>query len=224
MGQSTGVNLIKILFLVKYRLRRATREQSRMTARESMMSELVHSADWLNRKADEFAANSIVRLSALFTGSFYHDMEQEADMLVKRCGVRRDLRMHSSGCTPRRMTNVAQPVIAGHCPLVMYIYRNTLLRSAISSIVRAPVFDCPYRPERFVITRLHQLGDTHGWHWDDYSLAVVWVLRRAPPPEAGGILQCVSGTRWDKKRSEAPGTVRGPPDLFVPLRPRRGVL
>jgi hypothetical protein len=169
-----------------------------MTARDPMICQLVCSGEWLARKADEFAANSLVRITELFTSAFFDDLEREAEQLVARHGVRRDFRMRPTGGTPRRMTNVAQSVIEANSALVTRIYDHPLLRSALRSIAQAPVFDCPYRPERYVVTKLHQAGDTHGWHWDDYSLAVVWVLR-APPLEAGGILQCVPGTRWDKK-------------------------
>jgi hypothetical protein len=169
-----------------------------MKAREPIISMPTCTADGLTRKTDEFAANSIARLTDLFTGTCFHALEQEADRLVTRWGERRDFRMHPTGGTPRRMTNVAQSVIEKDSPLVVRIYQNKRLRRAISSIVGAPVFDCPYPPERFVITKLHQVGDTHGWHWDDYPFALVWILK-APALESGGILQCVPNTCWDKK-------------------------
>jgi hypothetical protein len=55
----------------------------------------------------------------------------------------------------------------------------------------------PYEPEQFVITALDQDGDTHGWHWDDYSFALVWIID-CPPVAYGGFVQCVPHTEWDK--------------------------
>ena len=40
-------------------------------------------------------------------------------------------------------------------------------------------------------------GDTHGWHWDDYAFALVWVLE-APPAGAGGGLERIAGVPWHK--------------------------
>ena len=36
--------------------------------------------------------------------------------------------------------------------------------------------------------------------WDDYSLAVVWIIR-TPPKEAGGVVQYVPHTEWHKEFS-----------------------
>jgi hypothetical protein len=172
--------------------------ESAMTAEDTMISRLALSDELLASKANEFAGASVVRVTELFTTTVFDDLEREAERLVASHGVRREFRMRPTGGTPRRMTNVAQAAIEASSPLVQRLYDNLLLRDVLASIARAPVFDCPYRPERYVITKLHQVGDTHGWHWDDYSLALVWILK-APPVEAGGIVQCLPGTRWDKR-------------------------
>ena len=55
----------------------------------------------------------------------------------------------------------------------------------------------PLAPE--AICRQESKGDTHGWHWGDYAYALIWIIE-APEIEAGGMLQCVPHTSWDKKR------------------------
>lgn len=61
------------------------------------------------------------------------------------------------------------------------------------------VYSCPYEPEQFVVTQLDRVGDTHGWHWDDYSFALVWVAE-CPDTVDGGFVECVPGTVWDKQQ------------------------
>ncbi|WP_433931763.1 hypothetical protein AB3662_45570 [Sorangium cellulosum] len=166
-------------------------------ALDELRSRLDDSSGWLAEKSREFDVSSIVKISELFPSSLFEVLEKEAARLVDNHGVRREFSMEATDGTPRRMTNVAQSLIELHSPVIENLYRDPLLRKAICAIVGRPILDCPYAPERYIITKLHRLGDTHGWHWDDYSIAVVWILR-APPMEAGGILQCVPRTEWNK--------------------------
>lgn len=111
---------------------------------------------------------------------------------------RRDLACPETGGTPRRMRNVAQRHIAKSCPMIAELYRRRDLLDAMSVVVGEPVFECPYEPERFVITCLERGGDTHGWHWDDYRYALVWLIENGPTG-TGGLVQAVPATRWDKR-------------------------
>ena len=80
----------------------------------------------------------------------------------------------------------------------MKIYHDPELLSILTKIAGEDVHLCPYDFEKMVITSLQHNGDSHGWHWDDYSFAMIWVLR-APEKEQGGVVQCVPNTRWDRK-------------------------
>lgn len=87
--------------------------------------------------------------------------------------------------------------ISEHGRVVPVVYSSTALRGAPSEIADDTVFECPYEPEQYVITELTAVGDTHGWHWDDYSFALVWVID-CPPVEHGGFVQCVRKRRGTK--------------------------
>lgn len=121
----------------------------------------------------------------------------EAVRLAERTGVRRDLVLPETGFTPRRMWNVARAQIAEQGHVIRRAYESPALVRALSAVVGESVYRCPYEPEQFVITRLEKAGDTHGWHWDDYSFALVWVAE-CPPPVDGGFIECVPDTVWDK--------------------------
>lgn len=117
--------------------------------------------------------------------------------LLDQHSRRRDLACPETSGTPRRMRNVAQRHIARSCPMIAELYQRCDLLDAVSAVAGEPVFECPYEPERFVITCLERGGDTHGWHWDDYRYALVWLIESAPTG-AGGLVQAVPATRWDK--------------------------
>ncbi|PID54431.1 MAG: hypothetical protein CSA58_11260 [Micrococcales bacterium] len=96
------------------------------------------------------------------------------------------------------MTNVRQDHISANSHLVPALYQSISLRKVLARIAREPVHLCPYEPEQFLITHLEAGGDTHGWHWDDYAFALVWVAH-TPPIDDGGFVQCVPNTYWDKE-------------------------
>ena len=155
----------------------------------------------LEDKAKSFHANSIVDISGIFSEGLHKQMKREAENLIAENGKQREFRMDATDQTPRRMKNVEQKYIAEQNGVIASLYDDKRLHELVSNIVRDNVYSCPYEPERMVITQLDEKGATHGWHWDDYSLALVWILD-APPPETGGILQCVPNTFWDKEKPD----------------------
>ncbi|WP_406279100.1 hypothetical protein OH799_11390 [Nocardia sp. NBC_00881] len=100
--------------------------------------------------------------------------------LVEQAGVRRDLVVAETGFTLQRMRNVTSAEISGGGSVIERIYQSPVLPAVLAEVVGEPVFRCPYEPEQFVITRLEESGDTHVWHWDDYS-ALVWVAECPAP-------------------------------------------
>ncbi|MEW2033817.1 ArpA protein [Streptomyces roseifaciens] len=105
-----------------------------------------------------------------------------------------------TGFTPRRMRNGRRREIHRHGRLIPALYGHPALRRALGHVAGEDVLECPYEPEQYVITELTVRGDTHGWHWDDYSFALVWVID-CPPPADGGFVECVPHTTWDKDDS-----------------------
>ncbi|HWL87631.1 MAG TPA: hypothetical protein VNO21_17625 [Polyangiaceae bacterium] len=95
------------------------------------------------------------------------------------------------------MSVVRSEFIAAHGELIRRVYRCAPLVKALSQIAGEPLFPCPSDDEEFLITRQEKKGDTHGWHWGDFSVALIWIVD-TPSLGAGGMLQCVPHTRWDK--------------------------
>jgi hypothetical protein len=144
-----------------------------------------------------FHDNGFAKVGFLAPSSVTGAVRREAELLVTAPGARRDLRFAETGHTARRMRNVRRREIHQHGRVIPALYGQAVLRHALEPIVGEEVLPCPYEPEQYVITELTAQGDTHGWHWDDYSFALVWVLE-SPPAEDGGFVQFVPNTVWDK--------------------------
>jgi hypothetical protein len=108
-----------------------------------------------------------------------------------------DTTLKETANTPRRMSTVGAKHITEHSPLVVELYNSQSLMAFLSRVARDTVVPCPYEPERYVMTKQEKVGDTHGWHWGDFSFALIWIIE-APANEFGGMLQCVPHTDWTK--------------------------
>lgn len=161
---------------------------------------------------EQFRAESWVRVGRLLPQSWEHRAREEARALLERCGVRRDVRIAQTGNSPRRLCNVRQSEIAAGAQVLPALYYAEATRRLVSCIAGNDVQLCPFEPERFVLQALSRVGDTHGWHWDDYAYALVHVIE-VPPDDAGGAVEYLPGVPWEKSRPRiaehlAAGSVR----------------
>jgi hypothetical protein len=149
--------------------------------------------------ADGFARNGFVNFTSgrLIPQGLAESVDGEVSRLLAEHAQRRDLVLSTTGNTPRRMSVVRSEQIEESSELIRTIARSTVLLAFMSRIAREPVLAEVSADERFLITHQEQMTDTHGWHWGDYSFALIWALRM-PPVEYGGMLQCVPHTQWDK--------------------------
>jgi hypothetical protein len=95
------------------------------------------------------------------------------------------------------MSVVKSEFIAEGGELIGTLYRSEPLINALGRIAGEALLPCPSKDEEFLVTRQEKKGDTHGWHWGDYSFALIWIIE-TPPLGYGGMLQCVPHTTWDK--------------------------
>ena len=153
-----------------------------------------------------FAHAGIAEISECFPAAQRAFVAAEIDAALTDHGVRRDIRVAATGDTPRRYRVLGRDDLFAHAPQTAALYRSPRLRAIIESAVGEPVFDVPYVPEECIATRLEAAGDTHGWHWDDYAFALVWILQ-APAIADGGVLECVRDTRWNKNAPDVEALV-----------------
>ncbi|SCL18089.1 HalD/BesD family halogenase [Micromonospora inyonensis] len=125
----------------------------------------------------------------------------ELEALFAANARRRDLIVAQSGNTPRRYSNIDRDAIHQDGGIIPAIYRAPALYELLESIVGERVLPVPYTPEEYIASRLHEPNDVHGWHWDDYTWAIVWVFKM-PPAEHGGSLEYIKDAPWDRENPQ----------------------
>jgi len=155
---------------------------------------------------ERFAAEHVVVLPGVCPPTLLEAMRTEACGLIDRHGTSHRLVFEITDNTPRNMTTVGQPVIKAEGPLIDAFYFSPELLRLAAAVVGEPVHTCPYPGEHYVVSRLAACGDTHGWHWDDYTYGIILVLE-APDYREGGFVQAVAGTSWDKQDPDVHGAL-----------------
>jgi hypothetical protein len=161
-----------------------------------------NSADWLTddtefRLRNQFHRAGFINIPQIAPPAVGDDVRDDVYRLLDEHAERRDLTLSTTGNTRRAMSVVRSEVIAANSALIDGLYRGEALMSSLARIAGEPLYPCPSADEEFLITRQERSNDTHGWHWGDFSFALIWIIV-APPIEHGGMLQCVPHTSWDK--------------------------
>jgi hypothetical protein len=147
--------------------------------------------------AAAFARDAFADVTAALADDVHAHIAREVIAALDAHGVRRDVRIAATGETPRRYRVLGRDTLIATCPSAAALYRSDALLALVGSIAGEAVAPVPYVPEELIATRLEHAGDTHGWHWDDYGFALVWVLR-APDARDGAALEYVTDVPWCK--------------------------
>jgi hypothetical protein len=147
--------------------------------------------------SNQFKREGMIKIPEVMPLEIRKSMKEEALRLLELYAERRDLKLATTGNTPRKMSVVTSETIAANSDFINTIYRSQALLKFLEVLAGERFLPCPAKDEEFLITRQEKIGDTHGWHWGDYRFALIWILE-TPPIEYGGMLQCVPHTNWDK--------------------------
>ncbi len=147
---------------------------------------------------ERFHQEGYLKITSLVPAELIAKITRDVHALIDRFLVRRDVTIEETGNTPRYLGNVVRDHIVDHSPFLKDLYFDNGLNDYLQQITGSSVHHCPYEPEQILISKQEKAGDTHGWHWGDYSYALIWIIE-APEMEAGGLLQCIPNTIWDKK-------------------------
>jgi len=145
-----------------------------------------------------FARDGYLKINHLIDPEVRNQISVDVKHLLENFSKRRDFLIESTGNTPRYLSNVPQESIEAHGRYIPRAYRSRYLISLISHIVKEEIIPTPWKWDNFIINSQHKSGDTHGWHWGDYPYTIIWIVE-APALEAGGLLECVPHTNWDKQ-------------------------
>ncbi|MCZ8522863.1 MULTISPECIES: HalD/BesD family halogenase [Paenibacillus] len=155
------------------------------------------SPDYVEGLKEEFKKNQVVILEALLPDPIKRGMMAEAKVLLNEHAARRDLNMRVTEDTPRHYLSVGRDSIQAHGHLIPSFFRSPSIVKFLSEVSGEPVYRVPYEPEEFIINSQRNLGDTHGWHWDDYAFALIWIVE-APAVGDGALVEYIPHTVWDK--------------------------
>lgn len=146
---------------------------------------------------NNFARDGFIKLNDIVAAELKQSIRNEVLKLLEQQGERRDLRLSTTDNSPRYMSVVRSEWIARQKGLICKLSRSSNLLGLLSRIAGTEVISQVSADEEFLITRQEKKGDTHGWHWGDYSFALIWIIE-TPPISCGGMLQCIPHTYWDK--------------------------
>ena len=100
--------------------------------------------------------------------------------------------------SPRLMSVLGGYQIAANFPDVSALYYHHELRRFVESVTGGDVHDCPDAHEFMVANIQSGIGQTHGWHLDDPTYALVIVVD-APAPGTGGHVEYIP--EWPRRRA-----------------------
>lgn len=145
-----------------------------------------------------FARDGYLKINHLIDSGVKDKISEDVKYLLSGFSKRRDFLIESTGHTPRYLSNVTQESIEANGKFIPLAYNSKYLMRLIENIVKEDVIPTPWKWDHYIINSQHKTGDTHGWHWGDYPYTIIWIVD-APNIEAGGLLECVPHTHWDKK-------------------------
>ncbi|UOF20632.1 HalD/BesD family halogenase [Pseudomonas syringae] len=146
----------------------------------------------------QFARHGYLKINHLMDAGVRDNIMAEVKYLLANHAKRRDMLIESTGNTPRYLSNVTRDTIAEHGAYITKAYDSNYLKGLVAHIVKEEIIPTPWIWDNYIINSQHKAGDTHGWHWGDYPFTIIWIVE-APRIEAGGLLECVPHTDWDKK-------------------------
>jgi hypothetical protein len=166
---------------------------------------------------ERFVRDGFADISALIPPDVRARTSAEVTAALDAHSIRRDVRIAVTGGTPRRYRVVDRDTLASACADTAELYRSPHLLGLVSAIAGQSAVPVPYVAEELIATRLERAGDTHGWHWDDYAFALVWVLC-APAAHDGATLEYITGVPWCKADPDVEGILaeREPVRAYIP--------
>ncbi|STY29658.1 ArpA protein [Legionella wadsworthii] len=151
----------------------------------------------IRKLREDFSRQGIVKIPEIVSQNLKQRLHQEIYDLLEQYAERRDLLLKTTDNTPRYLSVVRSELIEEYSRIIREVRQSDSLLQFLQQITQEKLLTQVKEDEKFVITKQEFSGDTHGWHWGDYSFALIWIVEM-PPVDCGGMLQCVPHTSWDK--------------------------
>ncbi len=136
--------------------------------------------------AKEFADSGFTYFDDLIDQEHFAGLRAQVDTMLKGGSMRRDFAMAETHGSPRKMS-----VVNGHALLSEHffadLYFDRKLLELLNELTDTKVAPCDNEVESMIITSLNEVGDTHGWHTDDYPFALIIGIESAAGDAGGGV-------------------------------------
>ncbi len=146
---------------------------------------------------EDYKDDTMVVIRELLPEHLRLALEDEARTLLSTEAQRREVVIEHSGGTPRAYNSVGRNSIRENGVYIPAFFDSDTIIAFLSRIVGEALYRVPYAPEEFIINSQSRTGDTHGWHWDDYAFALIWVVDE-PDVLSGGRVEFVPRIKWNK--------------------------
>ncbi|MDE8557413.1 hypothetical protein CRM79_17495 [Pantoea agglomerans] len=154
----------------------------------------------INYFKNDYEDDLMVVIEDLLPLDLQKKMEDEARSLLERNALRREVIIKQSGNTPRAYDSVGRNAIREEGKYIPAFFDSPSVLKFLSRITGEELYRVPYEPEEFIINSQNRSGDTHGWHWDDYSYALVWVIDE-PDVLSGARVEFIPRIPWKKENT-----------------------
>jgi len=155
----------------------------------------------INSAREDFEKFNVVDITSFFDDKFRDDLTVDTISTYRNKQSRKDFLMKQTENTPRNMFSVSEKNIEEESKIIPSFYASNEVSEFISKITSSKPMRLPWKGERYVINGLSEKKDTHGWHWDDYSFALVFIAK-APNREHGGSVECIRDTTWNRSKPD----------------------
>jgi len=145
----------------------------------------------------QFERDGLINVRNLLPAPLWNALRAETQSIVSEFGKKRDLRLEQTDNTRRALTTVGNQGCRDAGPCMSAIYDSEDFHGLLSEIAGERVSMFPDPVEQLAVSLMEEPGDTHGWHWDDCSFALIWMIE-CPPPSFGGFTQLVPNTGHEK--------------------------
>lgn len=145
----------------------------------------------------QFDRDGLVSVRNLLPGKMWEQLSAETNSIMDEYGIKRNVIIEQSDSTKRALTTVGNDPCRKNGPCMSAIYDSEDFHAFLSRIAGERVSMFPDPIEQLAVSLLTEPGDTHGWHWDDCSFALIWMIE-CPPPSFGGFTQCIPNTGHEK--------------------------